>query len=193
MLGLAVAIDYALFIVSRYRTELADGPEPEEAIGRAVGTAGSAVVFAGLTVVIALSGLAVVGIPFLTAMGVAAAATVAVSVLIALTLLPATLGFAGLKVMRKSQRAELAASPAGTPLCCDLDPARGGRPLGHVRDPPPGPGARHRGPRPRLVAVPALSLRDRPAGREQRRPGQHPAQGLRPALRRASAPASTAR
>ncbi|MFB9928959.1 MMPL family transporter [Amycolatopsis halotolerans] len=98
MIGLAVGIDYALFIVSRYRHELAEGREPEEAAGRAVGTAGSAVVFAGLTVIIALAGLTVVGIPFLGQMGVAAAATVVVAVLIALTLLPAVLGFAGARV-----------------------------------------------------------------------------------------------
>jgi RND superfamily putative drug exporter len=98
MLGLAVGIDYALFIVSRFRHELGtyDGPE---AAGRAIGTAGSAVVFAGLTVMIALSGLAVVGVPILTEMGLAAALTVGVAVLIALTLLPAILGFAGRAVM----------------------------------------------------------------------------------------------
>jgi len=98
MLGLAVAIDYALFIVSRYRHELADGRDPEEAAGRAVGTAGSAVVFAGLTVVIALAALSVVGIPFLTQMGLAAAGTVAIAVVIALTLLPAMLGFTGRRI-----------------------------------------------------------------------------------------------
>jgi RND superfamily putative drug exporter len=92
MLGLAVGIDYALFILARYRTELHDTDDREEAIGIAVGTSGSAVVFAGLTVLIALSALAVVGIPFLTAMGLAAAATVLVAVLVALTLLPAILG-----------------------------------------------------------------------------------------------------
>ena len=73
MIGLAVGIDYALFIVSRYRAELAEGRDREEAAGRAVGTAGSAVVFAGLTVIIALAGLAVVGIPILDQMGLAAA------------------------------------------------------------------------------------------------------------------------
>jgi RND superfamily putative drug exporter len=98
MIGLAVGIDYALFIVSRYRAELAEGREREEAAGRAVGTAGSAVVFAGLTVVIALVGLAVVNIPMLTKMGVAAAATVAIAVLIALTMVPALLGYAGRRV-----------------------------------------------------------------------------------------------
>ncbi|HEY0449689.1 MMPL family transporter [Actinophytocola sp.] len=98
MIGLAVGIDYALFIVSRYRNELARGLDHERAAARAVGTAGSAVVFAGLTVIVALAGLTVVGIPFLGEMGVAAAITVAVAVLIAITLLPAVLGFAGDRV-----------------------------------------------------------------------------------------------
>ncbi|MFF4908568.1 MMPL family transporter [Streptomyces sp. NPDC001260] len=98
MIGLAVGIDYALFIVSRYRGELAEGRSREEAVGRAAGTAGSAVVFAGLTVVIALAGLSVVGVPMLTKMGLAAAATVLVAVLIALTMIPALLGYAGRKV-----------------------------------------------------------------------------------------------
>ena len=109
MIGLAVGIDYALFIVSRYRAELAEGREREEAAGRAVGTAGSAVVFAGLTVVIALVGLAVVNIPMLTKMGVAAAGTVAIAVLIALTLIPALLGYAGKRVHgRKARKAQAA-------------------------------------------------------------------------------------
>jgi RND superfamily putative drug exporter len=99
MLGLAVSIDYALFIVSRYRNEIRDGHEPEEAAGRALGTAGSAVVFAGLTVVIALAGLSIIGIGMLTTMGLGAAFAVVVAVLIALTLLPAMLGFAGTRVM----------------------------------------------------------------------------------------------
>ncbi|WP_435187243.1 MMPL family transporter [Streptomyces sp. bgisy126] len=104
MIGLAVGIDYALFIVSRYRAELAEGRDKEEAAGRATGTAGSAVVFAGLTVVIALVGLAVVNIPMLTKMGFAAAGTVVIAVLIALTLIPALLGFAGDKVVGRKQR-----------------------------------------------------------------------------------------
>ncbi|MGW9438869.1 MMPL family transporter [Streptomyces sp. NPDC055607] len=104
MIGLAVGIDYALFIVSRYRAELAEGRSKEEAAGRATGTAGSAVVFAGLTVVIALVGLAVVNIPMLTKMGFAAAGTVVIAVLIALTLIPALLGFAGDKVVGRKQR-----------------------------------------------------------------------------------------
>ncbi|MFI0262888.1 MMPL family transporter [Streptomyces sp. NPDC017056] len=104
MIGLAVGIDYALFIVSRYRAELAEGREREEAAGRAVGTAGSAVVFAGLTVVIALVGLSVVNIPMLTKMGIAAAGTVVIAVLVALTLIPALLGFAGKRVLSRKAR-----------------------------------------------------------------------------------------
>ncbi|MEU1803300.1 MMPL family transporter [Streptomyces sp. NPDC019937] len=104
MLGLAVGIDYALFVVSRYREERAEGRVPQEAVGRAVGTAGSAVVFAGLTVVIALAGLTVVGIPMLTKMGLAAAGAVVVAVLIALTLVPAFLGFWPNAVLRRRAR-----------------------------------------------------------------------------------------
>jgi RND superfamily putative drug exporter len=100
MLGLAVGIDYALFILSRHRQNMGDGLEPEEAAAQATATAGSAVVFAGMTVVIALVGLTVVNIPFLTVMGLAAAATVTIAVLIAVTLLPAILGFAGHRVAR---------------------------------------------------------------------------------------------
>lgn len=97
MIGLAVGIDYTLFILARYRNELRRGRERSEAVGRAVGTAGSAVVFAGLTVLIALAALSVVGIPFLTSMGLAAAGTVFMAVLVALTLLPAVLGMLGEK------------------------------------------------------------------------------------------------
>lgn len=104
MLGLAVGIDYSLFITSRYRQYLAEGIRPEEAAGRATGTAGSAVVFAGATVVIALAGLSVVGIPFLSVMGLAAAGTVAVAVLVALTLLPAFLSFAGKRILPRKRR-----------------------------------------------------------------------------------------
>ncbi|GGQ24149.1 membrane protein [Streptomyces pseudogriseolus] len=107
MIGLAVGIDYALFVVSRYRAELAEGRTREEAAGRAVGTAGSAVVFAGLTVVIALVGLSVVNIPMLTKMGIAAAGTVAVAVLIALTLIPALLGYAGRRVRPAGEKSKL--------------------------------------------------------------------------------------
>ncbi|WP_030333101.1 MMPL family transporter [Micromonospora parva] len=110
MLGLAVGIDYSLFITSRHRQNLLEGMSPEEAVGRAVGTAGSAVVFAGATVVIALAGLAVVNIPFLTVMGLAAAATVTIAVLVAITLQPALLGFAGHRVLPRRLRAVPTAS-----------------------------------------------------------------------------------
>ncbi|MFB7368319.1 MMPL family transporter [Streptomyces sp. NPDC056222] len=111
MIGLAVGIDYALFIVSRFRAERAEGRTPEEAAGRAVGTAGSAVVFAGLTVIVALAGLAVVDIPMLTKMGLAAAGTVAVAVLVAITLVPALLGLAPVKVMARKGRLQYAVKP----------------------------------------------------------------------------------
>jgi RND superfamily putative drug exporter len=117
MIGLAVGIDYALFIVSRHRFHLAHGMEPEESAALAVGTAGSAVVFAGLTVVIAMTGLTVVGIPYLTAMGLAAAGAVLVAVLVATTLLPAVLGFAGTRLTpgpgSRAMRREQAVGGAG--------------------------------------------------------------------------------
>ncbi|RKN37766.1 MMPL family transporter [Streptomyces hoynatensis] len=104
MIGLAVGIDYALFISSRYRAELMEGHSRDEAAGRAVGTAGSAVVFAGLTVIIALSGLAIINVPLLTKMGLAAAATVALAVLVALTLVPAALGMIGKRIFGRKMR-----------------------------------------------------------------------------------------
>jgi len=94
MLGLAVGIDYALFIVARHQDQVRAGVEPEESAARATGTAGSAVVFAGVTVLIALIGLGFAGIPFLTTMGIAAAVAVAIAVIVAITLTPALLGFA---------------------------------------------------------------------------------------------------
>ncbi|SDO63269.1 putative drug exporter of the RND superfamily [Klenkia soli] len=104
MLGLAVGIDYALFIINRYRQELLRGADVPAAIATAVGTAGSAVVTAGLTVVIALVGLFVAGIPFLTQMGIAAGATIVVAVLVALTLVPAVLSFLGRRALPTKQR-----------------------------------------------------------------------------------------
>jgi putative drug exporter of the RND superfamily len=98
MLGLSTGIDYGVFILSRHRSQLLAGKPMEESVATAVGTAGSAVVFAGATVIVALAGLSVVGIPFLRTMGLVAAAAVAISVLIALTLLPALLGFAGERI-----------------------------------------------------------------------------------------------
>lgn len=105
MLGLAVGIDYALFIVARHQDQVRDGVEPEESAARATGTAGSAVVFAGVTVLIALIGLSFAGIPFLTTMGIAAAVAVAIAVLVAVTLTPAFLGFAKGRVAGWKRRA----------------------------------------------------------------------------------------
>ncbi|MGH3359269.1 MAG: MMPL family transporter [Nocardioidaceae bacterium] len=98
MIGIALSIDYALFIVSRYKHEQRGAQtreEREEAAGRALGTAGSAVVFAGLTVIIALSGLSIVGFRFLTLMGFGAAIAAGFAVVVALTLMPALLGAFG--------------------------------------------------------------------------------------------------
>ncbi|PJJ71299.1 RND superfamily putative drug exporter [Diaminobutyricimonas aerilata] len=94
MIGLAVGIDYALFILSRHRTQLAAGMDAEESAATSVATAGSSVVFAGVTVIIALLGLLVVGIPFLSAMGVSAAGAVLLAILVSITMLPAFLGLA---------------------------------------------------------------------------------------------------
>ena len=98
MIGLAVGIDYSLFIVSRHRQQLASGQSPEDSAAMAVGTAGTAVVFAGVTVIIALLGLLVVNIPFLSVMGVGAAVAVLIAIAIATTLVPAMLGLAGTRL-----------------------------------------------------------------------------------------------
>ena len=104
MLGLAVGIDYALFIVARHQDQVRSGVDTEESAARATGTAGSAVVFAGVTVLIALIGLGFAGIPFLTTMGIAAAVAVAVAVAVALTLTPALLGFIKGRVAGRPRR-----------------------------------------------------------------------------------------
>ncbi|MYX40918.1 MMPL family transporter [Streptomyces sp. SID89] len=101
MLGLAVGIDYVLFILSRHRQQLARGLDPRESVALATGTAGSAVVFAGTTVIIALAALSVIGIPFLTTMGLGAAGAVLIAVLAAITLVPAIAGFAGSRLTPK--------------------------------------------------------------------------------------------
>ncbi|AIY03684.1 hypothetical protein ART_4085 [Arthrobacter sp. PAMC 25486] len=101
MLGLAVGIDYSLFIVNRHRQQIRTGMDMRESIAKATGTSGNAVTFAGLTVVIALAALSVTGLPFLAILGLAAAATVAVSVIIALTLTPAILSLLGRRVISK--------------------------------------------------------------------------------------------
>jgi RND superfamily putative drug exporter len=114
MLGLAVGIDYALFIVSRYREERAHGHPAEEAAGLAVGTAGSAVVFAGVTVVITLAGLPLTGIPIAAKIGVSAAFAVCVAILVALTLVPALLGFAPRAVLARRVRTGRVRAEKGT-------------------------------------------------------------------------------
>ena len=100
MVGLGVGIDYALFIVTRCRELLARGMTVEESVGRAAATAGQAVIFAGGTVVIAILGLAVAGVPFMTSAGVAISVTVLFMVLASITLLPAFLGLAGHRINR---------------------------------------------------------------------------------------------
>jgi RND superfamily putative drug exporter len=104
MLGLAVGIDYSLFILSRFRDELRNGRSVDEAIPMAVGTAGSAVIFAGATVIIALVGLVVVQISFITEMGIAAAFAVAIAVMISLTLLPVLLKLLGYRALPRRER-----------------------------------------------------------------------------------------
>ncbi|NUP51780.1 MAG: MMPL family transporter [Catenulispora sp.] len=101
MLGLAVGIDYALLIVSRHRAQLAGGMPVPESVARATATAGSSVVFAGATVLIALAGLSVAGVPMLTSMGLASAGAVAMAVIMALTLLPALLAGLGRRLVPK--------------------------------------------------------------------------------------------
>jgi RND superfamily putative drug exporter len=102
MIGLAVGIDYALFILSRHRAQLAAGMEPGESAATAVATAGSSVIFAGVTVMIALIGLLIVGIPFLGLMGIAAAIAVLLAMLAATTLLPAIMGLLGVRLAPKA-------------------------------------------------------------------------------------------
>ena len=101
MLGLAVGIDYCLFIVNRHRNQLLAGMDGEESVALATGTSGNAVLFAGLTVIIALAALVIPGLPFLSVMGLSAAATVAVAVAVALTLTPAVLSLVGRKLISK--------------------------------------------------------------------------------------------
>ncbi|MEY9852347.1 RND superfamily putative drug exporter [Leifsonia sp. EB41] len=107
MLGLAVGIDYSLFIINRHRKQLLESAEPRESIGLANGTSGNAVVFAGTTVVVALLALNVTGVPFLGLMGTVGAIAVVLAVLIAVTLTPALLGLLGLRVLSRRARASV--------------------------------------------------------------------------------------
>ena len=104
MLGLAVGIDYSLFIIHRHRRQLKEGMAVPDSIALATGTAGNAVVFAGATVVIALLALNVTGLPFLALMGTVAAACVAISVMIAVTMTPAMLSLVDRRILRKKER-----------------------------------------------------------------------------------------
>ncbi|MFG6278309.1 MMPL family transporter [Microbacterium sp. 5K110] len=115
MLGLAVGIDYSLFIIYRHRRQLLDGADLHESIGLANGTAGNAVVFAGATVIVALLALNITGVPFLGVMGTAGAVSVAVAVLIAVSLTPALLGLAKHRILSKRAiaRARAAEPDAG--------------------------------------------------------------------------------
>ncbi|WP_448630612.1 MMPL family transporter [Cellulomonas soli] len=114
LIGLGVGIDYALFIVNRHRKALMAGASVEDAITTAIGTSGRAVIFAGLTVIVALLGMVVVGLGVLTGMGQAAAVTVLFTVLAAITLLPALLGMLGHKVLSRAQHDALAAGRPGS-------------------------------------------------------------------------------
>ena len=95
MIGLGVGIDYALFIVTRYRESIRQGFEPVQATAIAIDTAGRSVLFAGATVVVSLLGLLLIGLEFITGLGIGASVTVAMTMAASLTLLPAALGFAG--------------------------------------------------------------------------------------------------
>lgn len=114
MVGLGVGIDYALFLVTRHRENLAAGMPVPEAVGRALATAGQAVIFAGGTVVVAILGLLVAGIPFVTGGGVAISAMVLVMVLASVTLLPALLGLAGHRINGRRRRVEIGAHRPST-------------------------------------------------------------------------------
>ncbi|MCS5687474.1 MAG: MMPL family transporter [Acidimicrobiales bacterium] len=115
MIGLGVGIDYALFIVTRFREGLADGLTVEDAAGRANATAGLSVIFAGGTVVIAILGLAMAGLPFMTAAAVAVSIVVALMVAASITILPALLGWAGHRVNPKKMRIKQEIRPSSGP------------------------------------------------------------------------------
>ena len=113
MVGLGVGIDYALFLVTRHREFLAKGMTVPEAAGRAVATAGQAVIFAGGTVVVAILGLAVAGIPFMTAAGIATSVIVLIMVTASVTVLPAFLGLAGHRIDKVRFRRSGTGVPTG--------------------------------------------------------------------------------
>jgi RND superfamily putative drug exporter len=110
LIGLGVGIDYALFIVTRHRANLKAGMSPPEAATAALNTSGRAVLFAGATVCIALLGMLVLGVGYISGLGIAAAITVLFTVAAATTLLPALLGFLGMRVLSRRERRRLAAA-----------------------------------------------------------------------------------
>lgn len=117
MLGLAVGIDYSLFIVNRHRKQLLAGVPVRESIGLATGTSGTAVVFAGTTVIVALLALNVTGVPFLGLMGTVGAVCVSVAVLVAITLAPAILGLVGTRLLSRRPRTTIGEEhAAGKPV-----------------------------------------------------------------------------
>lgn len=130
MLGLAVGIDYALFIINRHRRQLLRGFEVVESIGLANGTSGNAVVFAGSTVAVALLALNITGIPFLGVMGNVGAVSIAIAVLSAVTLIPALLGFAGMRALGRKAREQVAAKHAEH---AEAEPAVAVHPIGTPR------------------------------------------------------------
>ena len=185
MIGIGVGIDYALFIVTRYRQALHDGLEPENAVVLAINTAGRAVLFAGTTVVISLLGMFLMGLAFVRSLAVGAVLAVLMTMLAALTLLPAVLGFVGpqhRQVRPAPQEAGRGSGPAV--VLVPLEPDHPAPPVAGVRRRPPHPGAaRH----PVPLAAPRL-LR-----RRQRRHRRRPRARRTTCCRRASAPATTAR
>jgi putative drug exporter of the RND superfamily len=126
LIGLGVGIDYALFIVNRHRKALRQGADLQSAIATAMNTSGRAVLFAGGTVIVALLGLLILNVGFVSGLGIGAAVTVFLTVLAAVTLLPALLAILGRRVLRRSERAA-----AGSPALAGVRPEPGimpGRP-----------------------------------------------------------------
>ena len=139
LIGLGVGIDYALFIVTRHRTGLKAGMSPQDAAVRALNTSGRAVLFAGTTVCIALLGMLVLRIGYISGLGIAAAITVLFTVAAATTLLPALLGFLGMRVLSRRERRRLAAGGARA-----RRHIRGVDAAGRIRATPPRPAGRRR-------------------------------------------------
>jgi putative drug exporter of the RND superfamily len=135
MLGLAVGIDYSLFIVNRHRRQLRSGMEIRESIGLANGTSGNAVFFAGLTVIIALVALNLTGIGFVGLMGSMAAIAILIAVGIALTVTPAALSLIGDKILSKKERAELDSPKKKKAAKKNLEPKNALKPVWATRHP----------------------------------------------------------